>query len=545
MSKNKKSKRDKKAQPPALPANLDSQLQEIYQTDNIDPIALSVRSQQNVFSVQNSMTGIGTARDPLSYNTLNSEPLEDLDTEVIWSIYDRSSIMKNIITTYPKESDLGSISVSNAEVDTASIDSHFSSRLKSESLHKIFTEAAIESRLYGVCWVLIGVEDGQTYDQPVNEDSIKFVDRFLILTKQQVIPTSKFTGVYKFRIGQNIYPIHESRLLTFTGETIPVSKQEELRYTGVSIVKSLYDAFILYKPSLFTMAEMLSDFTVFCLGIEGLEQKMRKSPLAAEQRFLNLQMLKSTTRGIAYDKETEIPHFISRTVTGASELHHQLEKFLVAESRMVRHKVLGGATEAGLGNVGKGELERYTHSQNIKRWQQSNYHDNLLRVYRYYFLSEQGITGGILPDFNVIFNPKIELTPEEIANIFKINVETMKTAVEAGFITTEQATKALFGSNEVVLNPVINVSINTGESTVTKSENDNDGNAGVNTSVNDQVYSKDYQLGSLNEEFNAELNRQMELNSYFTNITNPNYKIFTRDETNAREGLRGRPIRYR
>lgn len=542
MAKNKKTK---KSSTPALPTDIKSQLQEIYQTDNLDPLALSLRSNQNLFSVQNQLTGIGTARDPLTYNAANTEPLEDLDHDVIWSLYDRSSIMKNIITTYPKEADLGSISVSNAEIDLVSVDSHFSNRLKSESLHKIFTDAAIESRLYGVCWVLIGAEDGQSYDQPINENSIKFVDRFLILTKQQVIPTSKFTGVYKFRVGQNIYPIHESRLLIFTGDIIPVSQKDQLRFTGISIVKSLYDAFILYKPSLFTMAEMLNDFTVFCLGIEGLEQKMRKSPLAAEQRFLSLQMLKNTTRGIAYDKETEVPHFISRTVTGASELHHQLEKFLVAESRMVRHKVLGGATEAGLGNVGKGELERYTHSQNLKRWQQSNYHDNLLKVYRYYFLSEQGITGGILPDFNVIFNPKIELTPEEIANVFKINVETMKTAVEAGFITAEQATKALFGSNEVVLNPVINISVNTGENTVTRSENENNGNAEVNDSLNAQVYSQEYKLGSNNEDFNSELNRQMELNSYFTNIDNPNYRIFTRDETNAREGLRGRPIRYR
>lgn len=515
----------------------------IINTDSVDSHIINAYlasggsgSQGAIFGVSNPLTGMGTSRDPLYYSTPSDNDSEDeLTDDQIWQLYGRSSVIQNVVNTYPKEATIGKLQC-NKKINVSEIDFYFSSQLKGDSLEKTFREASIESRLFGICWVVIGVNDGNSFDQPVG-DAIQSIDWFKILTKKHIIPSKKESpDVYRFVINRVVINIHKSRLLIFTGDTVPISKKDDLRYTGVSVIRSIIDAFLLYKPSLYILGHILNDYSIFTLGIEGLEQKQKKSKATVVGRFLELQMLKNTTRGIAYDKDDEIPAFLNKNTSGIGEVFKPLEDFFIAETKMVRHKVLGSSNQEGLGNVGKGELERYTHAQNLHRWQKDHYLENLMYVYGLYFRSSTGITKGKLYPFSVNFPLQIELTPLEISQLYKTNVETMKLAVEAQFVTTEQASQALFGSNSLVLNPVINVNEDLG------SKRNRSINGLGDASENDlnELTERESEDPGDTEYILEEINRDIEFPQYFKPVTSSKYTTRRRNETLTREGQLGK-----
>ena len=442
--------------------------------------ALGAMTHRQTSAVSNPVTGLGTERDPSSYTQINF--LTQLDHHERINLYRGSQIARNIVLTYPLEFAWPSPSISskrysNNSSDFTKIQTYFED-LKTGSLSRKVRIASAEARLHGESWLLLGINDARKFDKPLDEfniisfdwvevfsyDRVKVSDKdpdiyeITLKTKEVILEEKRISQQTSQAIDYNKYTlrVHKSRLLKFIGDFNPPSVLDSAGMHE-SCLQAAYDGLSLALQGIMASNAMLQDHSLFWYKLDGLSQlvKARKTDELVA-RFLSLQMSKSVLKGLALDARNEDAGFFNRSYGGVDKILEVLMDYMVSQTGMVRYKVLGTSNREGLGAEGRGLQERLQHSQNLKSWVEFNLKDNLVRLYKLGLSAQNSPTKGkIFKGFSLTFPPVLELTPVEIADLTEKNVNWSKTAIDAGMLKPLEARVSLFGSSEIVLNPVI------------------------------------------------------------------------------------------
>lgn len=423
-----------------------------------------VRALTGLIPGANPLTGLGTDRDPNSYFTVANTIIISAEERNI--LFRCSRICQNIVTVYPQEASWFTPTFGTGKYKTFGRNAEFILNyfdgLSTGSLESKVREASIEARLHGEAYLLLGIDDGQAFDFPVDETRIKSLDWVQILLHNQAKALEKRPGYYEVVLGSFDVPdqgekklvIHESRLLKFVGEYLPPSILKKAKKHDSSL-QAAYDGIAIFMQGIMASTSMLNDHSLFWYKLEGLATLVRQGKIdELTSRFLSLQMSKSVLKGLAMDAKNEDVGFISRNYTGVESILKTMMDYLVAETGMVRYKVLGTANAAGLGAEGRGLQDRLEHSLKMATWQRFCWRDNLLYCLRIGLLAQNSPTSGKLPkNLGIQFPPVYELTPEEIAKLYESNVTWVNNAIASGVIGKLEARLSLFGSSEAILNP--------------------------------------------------------------------------------------------
>lgn len=428
--------------------------------------------------LRNQMSGLGTERDPSSYfEVAYTTPLQHQERK---DLFRNSRIAKNIVMIYPEEASwyncsFGSQKYASYGVDAQRINTYLEN-LKTGSLEHKTRIASMEGRLHGEGWLLLGINDGQRFDKPIDEtriQSFEWVEVFpynrvrkdernpdlyiIELINDAQLPSSKTTegSGYSYR-GYKTILVHKSRLVQFIGDYNPPSILEDVGKHESSL-QAAFDGIAIALQGIMASNAMLGDYSLFWYKLDGLANLVRaKKYDEIYSRFLTLQMSKSVLKGLAMDAKNEDAGFIQRSYGGVKDILDLMIDYMVAESGMVRYKILGTANRAGLGAEGRGLQDRLEHSLKIKSWQKFCWKDNLIYINRLALLAADSPTRGKLPkSITLSFPPVLELTPEEISSLMEKNVNWAKNAKDSGFIEPLEARVSLFGNPEVILNPHI------------------------------------------------------------------------------------------
>ncbi|NJL54531.1 DUF1073 domain-containing protein [bacterium] len=417
----------------------------------------------SISSIHNRMTGLNTERDPSNYVGVNNFSYTLTPGECI-ELYKNSNIVQNVVNTYPMESKFPHFQFSGYSYRATSkeVNNFFETRLN-ESLHQTFIEASIEARLIGKCWLLLGVTDGRKMSEPVDETNIISFDWTKIRTSEQVSLASDKTGNYlvtldegNLYLSQNKIEVHPSRLLSFTGNFSPISMKRAGKDANYSVIQSMYDGFALYMQSLLYTNRMVADYSLFYYKLKGLAQLVQqKKTDTIYSRFTSLSMSRSAMGGFCMDMDNEDIGFIHRDYGGVDKIIDRMEDFMIAETGMVRYKIVGSSNRVGLGAEGRGLQERLAHSQNTTAWVNFNWKKNLLYCTRLYLLSQNGITRGKLPkSITLNFPSNLELTPDETSSLQNQQADYLLKLLGAGLITKSEARETLYE-----FNPILNFSL--------------------------------------------------------------------------------------
>lgn len=425
----------------------------------------NLNGSRSISPLGNPLTGLGTDRDPSNYTqVLQTYNLTDEEAS---NLFMGSRIAKNIVSVYPMEASWAQFTFGTEKYKKYSSYSQkatdFFENLKTGSLHRKFIEVSIEARTMGEAYLLLGCEDGQSYDKPINENNIQSFDWTYVIPKTKVESVYNKPGYYLINlksdrnspISKDKILVHESRLRLFVGDYVPQSILEKRKYHASSL-QSAFDGLTMGINSILAANAMLQDHSPFYYKLDGLAQLVKLKKMdELYSRFLALQMSKSVLRGMAIDMRTEDIGYANRSYGGVDTILDTMIDYMVAESGLVRYKVLGSSQDTGLGGEGRGLQDRLQHSLNIKSYQFFNWYDHLKYILRLACLAKTGITKGKLParGMGIIFPPVIELTPEEIVNLQKTSIEMSKTAIDAGILNQLEVRFALFSSNEPVLIP--------------------------------------------------------------------------------------------
>src|SRR5690606_14026884 len=243
---------------------------------------------------QNLVTGLGTHRDKRTHTTFGGAPVWQ-SGQFLDELYAGDDMIARIVDLPAQEMtrEWLELHVGDApEVAKAILQS-----LEDLDLQAKTDEALTWARLHGGSLMVLGIDDGQTTDKPLREDSIKSFEWVSVVDRWEVRVASRYADVRSPKYGRpEIYEttpasegggsavsdrmlIHESRVIRFDGmKTRRRRMSLNGRWCG-SVVTRVYGVIRDFCSGYAVAASTLADFSVGVVAIQNLAEM-----LAADQK---------------------------------------------------------------------------------------------------------------------------------------------------------------------------------------------------------------------------------------------------------------------
>lgn len=403
---------------------------------------------------ENAATGVGGAlTDKRRSTAFKASPI--IGDAQLASIYESNGIGARIINLTPDEMTRNWFTISNDEDDKVT------QKLETLKAQSRINEGLKWANLFGGSIVVMGINDGQELDKPVNEQAIKSVDFLTVWDRRDVvIPEDKISKEAKdpnfgepteYRVipltGGSEVRVHASRVIRFDGRIVPRRERQSYAWWNQSILQSAYEH-LRQVGSVYGNAEfILEDFIQTVLKIKNLMQYIsigKEQDLKARIKLLDMSRHVANT--MLMDADEEYAKHAS-AVGGMAEL---LDRFLMALSASTGIPVtlLMGRSPAGENATGESDVRFwYDHVRADQR--------NILRpamedLIRYIFKSDEF---NEPESWSIKFNPLMETSKIEDATLYKTNAEADALYVQNNMAPADAIAKHRFVGQEYDASP--------------------------------------------------------------------------------------------
>lgn len=368
----------------------------------------------------NAMTGLGIRGFDKRLNTEIAVP-EILDRQQLLSIYRGEGIGRKIVTKPAGDMLREWFEV---EGDSSNDLLRYIKKLRPK---RNFGEALIWSRLFGGSVVLMGINDGQPMDMPVNMDNILSITHLDVYERQDVQwtnmdlynePNMPMYGEpeYYHLTNQTVggsFTVHESRLLKFDGELLPTIERNANQGWGDSVLQAVYTRLRGLCDGLAGSENLLTDFVIGVLKVPNLQQLL-SVPEGTGQirtRMQALDMVKHIMNTLVMDKNEEYERHSATATTGLESLLSLSIDILCAAAEIPRVILIGDQAK-GLGGEAAGNMRSYY--DDISSKQEEELLPQVERLIQYAQLAKDGPTGGQeIEDWSIRFKPLWQPTEKE------------------------------------------------------------------------------------------------------------------------------------
>lgn len=407
----------------------------------------------------NILTGLGIkGRDKRMSADFRFERMVKSDTE---HLYASDDMAEKIIDFLPEEMQREGFEVVH-NVDDEKLDDLLDTKFTSLEGPTKFDEGLKWARLYGGAGIIMGINDGQEPDQPVNLKNIKSIDFLNTLNKWELHAQSTHIqkNPTKPNFGQpemymlnpesggsnsNIL-VHASRILRFDGAKLPRNLFISNSYWHESVLNRVQNPLRNFQTAHDSAATLVHDFAQAVYKIKHLTEMISQGRDDLVQKRLELvDTCRSIVNAIVIEDGEEFERKVT-SLQGLPELLGKIEQRLVQASKMP-HTILLGEGSKGLGS--KGESQKTDWFDFVSRQQQVNLKPQLMKFFTYCFLAKEGPTKGVVPEsWDIIFNPLWQLDQKEQAEVDKKNAETDQIYMNTGVIDPDEVAASRFGNNE-------------------------------------------------------------------------------------------------
>jgi phage-related protein (TIGR01555 family) len=421
-------------------------------------------------------------RDAIAGSYINSPGY--LEKQVLYNAFIQSWIIRRACTFLPINAWAkgGDLYVADAEQETIDAvrwlvlsDNRVSlPNKKALQVKSYFRTAMIEATRTGGCGILMDVEDGLPLDQPVDIANIKSVKGLRLFNRWELTPSwgdFYYSGklepdYYRLlsRTNSTVAQIHKSRILPFYGPELP---REDLFYLsdgwcGDSLIRQILSAVTKLESASSAVADKMQRFEIPILKIRGLIDKRIQDSFRGvvgkesydeivRNRAEEIQKGWSVYRLLTADMDEENLELIAHKFQGVAENLTHFRDTVIAASGLPEF-VMWGKHGSGLGQIETGERSAIA---SLVEQAQSKIMGNLQTLIAYYFLSQDSITKGEIPDnwewrFNPLWNP----TEQEEADKQLSQTQVLSYFVDMGqklnqpILTAQEIRTSVFGGNE-------------------------------------------------------------------------------------------------
>jgi len=333
-----------------------------------------------------------------------------------------------------------------------------------------FNEALKWNRLYGGSIIIFGIMDGKALEKPVNLNAVQGVEWLYVTDRTKVFietsefdtdPKSKTFGQiqqydveFNFASGQDIKgslfssagnrrKVHASRVVSFFGESVPRSASgidSTLRYWGSSVIQIIWEKLRDYGGVTQSIVNLMYELIIGVFSFEGLADMLAQGNEAQViNRMEIINMTKSIINAVLLGENEKFDRN-SASLTGAPEI---IDRFMMNLSAVANIPVtkLFGRSPAGQNATGESDMTNYYDG--VKSDQKNKLLKPLQKLVNLIAMDEE--------EHQVVFNPLVQMTEKEIAEIEKLESESYntkatgdKTYIEMGVLTSEEVTEQRF-----------------------------------------------------------------------------------------------------
>lgn len=421
----------------------------------------------------NIITGLGMKnRDKKKSTKIDFDVYSAEDLECIYSM---SDIAENIIDILPEDmmTKGHTISLGEDEEKEASATEALNDFKKIYNLDKKITEAMKMARLYGDSYLILGWDDGQEPDQPLNEDGIKSLKYAHVFTSHDMTykdiendPNSleyrkpKTYQIYSTALVNNgqatkdiggSQVIHVSRMVHFVGKELPFNMYRKLGYRNLSVLNKSIPHIKSYDQSYSAAATFMEEFTQGIFKIKDLGKLLAAGKDNEIMKRLELvDMKRSVVKSIVIDADGEDFTRQVPTLAGVPQVMEKMEERVVTSSNMPHTKLLGQGATGTLG--GGGESENKEWYDFVSRKQKDYLVPKLNKLYELIMKNKSGpFRGVVLDSWEISFNSLWEMSALQKAELHNKQADADKKYIESQVLSPEEVAISRFSSREYKL----------------------------------------------------------------------------------------------
>lgn len=413
------------------------------------------------------VTGIGTReRDKRLSHTFAADTLSYPEAIALWTGDD---IAKRAIESVPNECFREGYEV-NFPDDSAGTQEYVERELKRLGVDEAIRITHCRERAFGGGGILLGANDGQTYDQPLDVDrvtSLDFATPFEPLVMRpiyyynrasspkygepshyQISPmtmgasyeNSAWTGaVAGLSNIDQVNVVHESRIIAFGGLRVSAyQSMSDMAGWGHSMLSRVVAILRDFQIACASVGILVSDFSQAVFKMEGLGNLLVKNDASTlRNRLAAIELARSTARAVLIDTKEDFQRQTTN-IAGLADLLAWLSSRLAAAVEMPL-TLLMGQSPKGLGNEGDSDI-RFYYDQ-VASVQRHKIEPALRRV-----ISLLLRVRGMAPDkWSVKFHPLWQLSDKERAEAQKTQAEADQIYVDMGALTSDEIRDQRFG----------------------------------------------------------------------------------------------------
>lgn len=440
-------------------------------SDTVETVKDNIKDQSGKFNSDgliNEVSGLGTKRDKSKYTNFNRSA--DLSDEQLSSMFADDGLTKNIVSILPEDMIRNGFIISNDE------DKIIFNKLIGLNYEKGFTTALNWKRLYGGALIVIGTTGGGKLDKPLQLQNVKSVDYLKVYERTMIDitqcqfytdPNSPNYGqveIYKIenplsniQTGIDTYiKVHSSRCLEFFGETAPKKLENitaDIKYWGMNVVQSIWEEIKDLTSSTRELAVLMQELVISYHKWAGLDEMVaegNEGMLAKRLEVVNL--FKSIYNAVLMDDSDSV----ERTVLNLSGVKEIIEIMMLMVSAVSRYPAtkLFGRSPAGENATGKSDIDNYNDLVQSKQRldllpplkklvkilsvvEDKSLLSPLKKLAKKLTKKQKEETNEI-EELKITFNPLIQMTEKEKAEIEKLKADKLKLKVDAMKVLIEQ-----------------------------------------------------------------------------------------------------------
>jgi len=336
-------------------------------------------------------------------------------------------------------------------------------------LHSL-SEVVKLQRLYGGAGLVLLIDDGLPYQEPVDVRRIRAIDGYFPLSRYELIPED-FTITdyarpehYRITTSQKITPeqksryvdilIHRSRVARFDGLYLPWNQRSHNTGWGQSVLQLIWGAFKRYETAMSGLEAMTGDADLFIHKIPGLFNKVAAGNENDLRKRLQANSLsRSIYGGMVVDVEEDV-QYLTRAL---SNLHSATEPFIqdLQAATGWPSSILMGNSPGGLGKEGR--FEERVWASLVEQWQESYCRTPLTEIFTYILASHEGPTRGRIPkSWKLKFPSTFTQTDQEKVQI-RAQTTSMDTQyIQSGVLSALEVRESRFGGAEYSMETKLN-----------------------------------------------------------------------------------------
>lgn len=348
---------------------------------------------------------------------------------------------------------------------------------------KKFSTLVKWAKLYGGAIILMGINDGGKFEDPLNENTIKSVDFLHVIDKNYIFfqnqnfysdprdpsygnpefysITASFTPQLASQIlkatklpikeyERNVlteFQVHQSRILRMDGVELPLVDKINNKGWGDSIFTAAYKQLSnlgqCYEYSAEYMHRMIQDILKF-KNLSSILQRGKEGEDIVKNRLGALQKCRSWFNAVILDNEESY----EETTTQLAGLTDLLDRFILALCAVldIPEYILMGESPSGLNSRGDTDLTSWYNT--IKSEQIDNLYNPLHRLISLIMKSREmspSIKKLVNTEWDIVFNPLQQPNRVEESNIRKTTADTDQIYIQTGVLQPEEVKDSRFG----------------------------------------------------------------------------------------------------